>query len=366
MEERAGRIIFLSEELNYSQFMKKHRVSYDDILWAYERVEDVYGKLCCGGSSYQLVTLILVLKNGERKKVEMDSREEAKEALKQLKEHYPRIFTGYPGGARLVLEGLPNTRDLGGYVTGDKKAVIPGRLIRSGALGGMTKQDEALLFGEYQVRTVVDFRTKLEADQSPEPELEGVEFLFCPILDEETAGFTHEDEEKSGDENLSNGFFKHVEKLNGNPQVYIDKLYQSLVLDEQAARQYGVFLNAVADAGEGAILWHCSAGKDRAGVGTALLLSVLGVPRETIIKDFVKTNEYLRPGTEKTVEAIRAVTSNPLTAECAKIMCEVRESYLKGVFEIIDQKFETMEAYVETVLGVSKQQQNRIREKYLI
>lgn len=269
---------------------------------------------------------------------------------------------GNAGGERIVLEGLFNTRDLGGYVTAQGKTIRHRSLIRSGALGEMTSRDRKTLFEDYRIRTVIDFRTRLEASQSPEPEVEGVNFLFCPILDEETAGFTHEDE----DESLDRGFLKHVEIVKENPQAYIDQLYRSLVLDDQAARQYGVFLNAVADAPDGAVLWHCSAGKDRAGVGTALLLSVLGVPRDVILSDFVKTNEFLLPGTMKMVEGILAVNPDPEVAACARVLCEVRDSYLKGVFEIIDQNYDTMESYVETMLGLTKKQQNRIREKYLI
>lgn len=281
-------------------------------------------------------------------------------------------------GSRIPMEGLLNTRDLGGYVTADKKTVIPGRLIRSGALAHMTEADRKVLFEEYKVRTVIDFRTKLEASQSPEPKVKGVEFLFCPILNEETAGFTHEgeegalsdgrqdDEAKAAQEEWEESFLKHVKLLNGNPQSYIDKLYQSLVMNPQAVRQYGLFLNTVADAQEGAVLWHCSAGKDRAGVGTALLLSVLGVPRETVLKDFIKTNEFLRTETDRTVESVRNATGDRGAADCARVLCEVRESYLTGVFEVIDEKFETMERYAEEMLGVTREQQDSIRKKYLI
>lgn len=263
---------------------------------------------------------------------------------------------------RIPLEGLPNTRDLGGYVTKDKKVILPKRLIRSGALADMTANDQEVLFGDYRVRTVVDFRTAMEAKQSPEPKREGVDFLFCPILDEETAGFTHEDETS---EDPLHGFLKHAESLNGNPQEYIDKLYLNLVSNEQAIKEYGTFLNALAEAKEGAVLWHCSAGKDRAGVGTAFVLSVLGVPRETILQDFIKTNHYLSDGTEKMVAKIKEINPEEKLAECAKLLCEVRESYLKGVFRLIDEQYGGIQPYLREVLGLTEESINKIKKRNL-
>ena len=80
------------------------------------------------------------------------------------------------------------------------------------------------------------------------------------------------------------------------------KQYESLVHDEYSIKQYARFLDVLLHQNEGAVLWHCSAGKDRVGVGTALLLCALGVPKKTIYEDFMKNRRlqhYSTPLSEK-------------------------------------------------------------------
>ena len=70
-------------------------------------------------------------------------------------------------------------------------------------------------------------------------------------------------------------------------EEYMAGLYRNLVMDPFSRQQYRKFFGILLDQKEGAVLWHCSAGKDRVGVGTALLLSALGIPRETILADYM-------------------------------------------------------------------------------
>lgn len=266
---------------------------------------------------------------------------------------------------RIILESLLNTRDLGGYRTVDGMAVRPKALIRSGALAGITKKDEEILFAEYGVRTVIDLRTRLEADEKPDPEVDGVTNLFHPILDEELAGFTHENED--GEEfDMLEGFLMHAKSLEGKPEIYIGQLYKNLVLSERAMNRYGRFIDLVLEAGDGAVLWHCSAGKDRAGMASALLLTALGVDRQTVLEDFVKSNEYLRPETERMMALVRTRTQDQVLEKCAETLCQVHESYLENAFGLIDQTFGGMETYLKEQLGVGEEKRKRLREKFLV
>ena len=75
-------------------------------------------------------------------------------------------------GQRIVLEGVPNARDLGGYLTEDGRVIKTHKLIRSGALWNLTKKDQEILIREYEVKTDIDFRSHMEADQKPDPQLQ--------------------------------------------------------------------------------------------------------------------------------------------------------------------------------------------------
>ena len=192
---------------------------------------------------------------------------------------------------RIALSGLHNTRDLGGIETLDGRKILPRRLIRSGALIDATPEDMRILAEDYRLGTIVDFRTATERRQKPDPEIEGVENLFNPILAEETVGITFEDKEEEKD--VMAGILDHASSLGGNPRNYIDRLYEDLITDDHASEYYGRFFDILLKADDRAVLWHCSAGKDRVGIGTALLLTALGVDRDTVIRDFVKTNDFV-------------------------------------------------------------------------
>ncbi|MEG2350224.1 MAG: tyrosine-protein phosphatase [Hungatella sp.] len=266
------------------------------------------------------------------------------------------------GGARIVLEGLPNTRDLGGYRTTEGNVILPKCLIRSGALTDMTVSDQTILFENYKIRTVVDFRTSLEARQKPEPKIAGVNFVFNPILNEEMAGFTHEE---NADADPIASFLKHVEMLEGNPEIYLDKLYEDLVSDPRSMAQYGKFLDLVSEQEDGAILWHCSIGKDRVGIGTALLLSALGVSKEIVWDDFVKTNDYLIPQTKRMLDQIRGQNPDSKLLTCAKVLNEVRRSYIESAYRTIEAQFGTVDHYLVKGLGLTAEKQDKLKQKYL-
>ena len=76
----------------------------------------------------------------------------------------------------------------------DGQRIRPHRLIRSGQLSGMTEKDARGLVEEYQLKTVVDFRTEREKEESPDPIPEGVAYLEIPILDELSVGITRDQE----------------------------------------------------------------------------------------------------------------------------------------------------------------------------
>lgn len=279
-----------------------------------------------------------------------------------------RIETGaYPGG-RILLEGLPNTRDLGGIENMEGKRILPLRLIRSGALFDASAADLERLIREYRLGTVVDFRTSVERSQKPDPEMEGVINIFNPILKEETVGITFGEEEEADGEKKDAlvGMLEHASSLGGKPETYIDKLYEDLVMDDHAAAYYGRFFDILLEADDRAVLWHCTAGKDRVGVGTALLLSALLVDRDTIIRDFVQTNEYVTEGAVRTAEMVREKTGDDKLADCVKVLLTVSEDYIRHAFSAMEAACGTVDIYLEERIGLDKQKREELKRKFLV
>ena len=165
---------------------------------------------------------------------------------------------------------IQNKRDLGGLCTKDGFVIRNGCLIRSAHLFQAEPRD---LEG---ISAVIDLRTPGERKEAPD-QVHGRTFCPIPIFDDLTAGISHEE--------------------GADRQVIPDlaSLYRRL-MPECAASFRKVLLTVMEhDFSAGAILWHCTEGKDRCGMTSALILEALGVDRDTIMADYLKTNEVNLP-----------------------------------------------------------------------
>ncbi len=258
-------------------------------------------------------------------------------------------------GRRILLEGLGNTRDLGGLQTVDGRHIISGRLLRSGALAAATEKDQQILLREYHLKTVVDFRTELERREAPDPVWEGVTNIFHPITSERAMGLTRE---KGGIVDLLD--------LGDKAMGVMLQLYPHLVCDEPTRKQYAEFLRIVLRQEDGAILWHCSAGKDRAGMGTALLLFVFGVPEDVIRKDYMRSNEYLQKENDRIMQMLADThRATAVQINGVRTIFETREVFFDSAVNAIREKYNSMENYFIEGLGLTEEEVNGLRAKYL-
>ncbi len=270
-------------------------------------------------------------------------------------------------GRRIPLTGLSNTRDLGGYQTADKRTILPKKLLRSGTLFNATEEDLRILTEEYKLGTIVDFRTEVERKQKPDPEIAGVVNIFNPILDEETVGVTFE--EKEGEDKDENdaiaSIFNHASDLGGKPTSYLDQVYESLVTNDYAVKGYGRFFDHLLEADDRAVLWHCSAGKDRVGIGTALLLTALGVDRETVIADYMKTNDNVAEDAKEVAAAVLEKYGDAKLAECVSALLTVEKEYILHAFAAMEKRAGSVEAYISEVIGVTPKKQELLKKRFL-
>ena len=160
---------------------------------------------------------------------------------------------------------IQNMRDLGGLRTGDGKKIRPGMLIRSAQLAQAGEGDLK------HIAAVIDLRTPGERQEAPDL-VYGRQYLTIPVFDDVQAGISRE----QGSEER------------GLPDMAF--LYGRLVTD--CADSFREILLAIMqhDFSAGAVLWHCSEGKDRCGITSALILELLGVDRGAILEDYLKTN----------------------------------------------------------------------------
>ncbi len=259
---------------------------------------------------------------------------------------------------KIILNKLQNTRDLGGIHT--KYGSIPEkRLIRSGHLFVADEHDIQLL-SELSLRKIFDFRSTIEMNEKPDPVVPGAEFIHLPIVEDMTGGLSRDEEsDKSAIEMV-------MTKFANDPQaaiLYMIDTYKRLVTDPFSISQYAKFLSEVYMVPDGAVLWHCTAGKDRAGFATVLILEILGTHRDDIMEDYLSTAVHLEP---EIVQLIKMITSLPGMQDAEEAVRElfgVREEYLLTNYKILDENYGGMENYLQNVLHVDI---NAWRKKYYL
>ena len=264
---------------------------------------------------------------------------------------------------RIPLEGLFNTRDLGGFSAADNRRIRPRRLLRSGMLRDMTGQDKETLTYTYGLKNIVDFRTTDEQSESPDPDIPGVQHISNPILESMTAGITHDEE---SDRQLSLGEATISMKERGiDPSAYMRQMYEDIITSEYALKQYRRFFNLLAAQAEGAILWHCSAGKDRVGIGTAMLLYTLGVDIDSIMEDYMMTGTFLQEEIDKIISGLSHRIKDSSALESIRICMGVKEEYLESVFGIMEQTSGSISAFLEEKVGVDPGKRDTLKALYL-
>jgi protein-tyrosine phosphatase len=164
--------------------------------------------------------------------------------------------------------GGRNFRPVAGHPTRDGRRVAPGRIFRSGSIGELPVDDRMRL-GELGVRTVVTLQTTQE-----------VELLGHPLS--HLAGGLDWEHIPIGDR-----WFQAGGALSdGLPSM--GEFYVKMVSDH--APDWARFLRLFGQKERYGLVYHCTAGRDRTGVATALLLEMLGVPREVIVEDYLISN----------------------------------------------------------------------------
>lgn len=258
----------------------------------------------------------------------------------------------------IELEGANNVRDMGGYETKDGRTVVWGKVFRADDLSGLTPEDERV-FEELDVQTIVDFRgaDEVEKDGSA-PVPDTIEVVNIPVLDESTQALA---EALTGV--MRGGDPAVVEEMlgGGQAQQIKDESFVAQIDQPEAMAGYGQTLELIAEA-PGALSYHCTAGKDRTGMMSAVLLGVLGVPDEVIIEDFVLSNEYLADHYSKTYAFLE---EQGVDVELIRPLTEQSASNIQPVLDVVNNEYGGWDAFATEALGVSPQTLDALRSSLL-
>lgn len=264
-----------------------------------------------------------------------------------------------PPERHVALDGQPNFRDVGGYETTDGRSLKWGEVYRSGELPRLSKGDVAKLDG-LGIDTVVSFLTEKEIEaRGPDRLPEGVEEQPLPM----EAG-------NMGDlaavvsEARKTGDFSEV------PADINPDLHRRLMVEAQ--EHYAALLRKIADPANRPLVYHCSHGVHRTGTATAILLSALGVPWETVREDYLLSNTYRWEEIEHRLTQLRdlyAETNDIPPEEVDTTNMDafyiLQGAYIDAALEQAVADYGSMEAYIRDGLGMTDEEVEQLRTQLL-
>ncbi|MDL2249588.1 tyrosine-protein phosphatase [Lachnospiraceae bacterium OttesenSCG-928-J05] len=255
---------------------------------------------------------------------------------------------------RIPLQKVYNTRDLGGITTQDGGRIRHKQLYRSGQLYFLGHDDKELLTGDYNLRDIIDFRTEKERRERPDPALNLVRATPLEIIKDETLGITHDQESD-----------KKLVSAAQDAHESMTNLYKEIITSDYSATKYSEFLHLLAKPSNGAYLWHCSAGKDRVGIGTAILLYTLGVSLDDIMEDYLATSDFLQPEVEHMIKSAQDMNAGDDTIEAMRVFMGVDEEYLAAALHTMLDLEGSIDNYLERRLKLDAHTKSALRTLYL-
>lgn len=218
----------------------------------------------------------------------------------------------------IKLSGAKNIRDLGGIPV-EGGVVMPKKLLRGSHLASITDEDSNILVFEYNLKTVIDLRTLAEKEEVPDVRMSGVEYLEMPIFDSSLPGISHES--KQDIDNIPNlqKLYKYV--MNSECVNYLAEIIRKIVLEDNG----------------GSYLYHCTEGKDRTGMVSAILLLLLGADRKVIVDDYLYTNTINKKKAKKYYFLVKYIKLNKTAADNVYNVFLAKEEYINEIFAAIDE-----------------------------
>jgi protein-tyrosine phosphatase len=253
----------------------------------------------------------------------------------------------------VMLPGAVNLRDFGGYETTDGRVVRRRRLYRSGSLTRLTPAAQRAFLDELRVHTICDLRRPEERAEEPTPfPFDRPRRVEIPIDPGSAIALRSELKQHSVPVEQRIAFMVAInaELARSHQQDY--------------ARMFEALLDV--DSDDGGFLVHCAAGKDRTGFACALILHALGVAEQTVIEDYLLTNQvldfegYILPHLQA-----RLGPDVPIERDELMALAGVRPEYLGAAYRAIEEEFDHVEHYLERAVGLDAAAREILRTRFL-
>ena len=259
-------------------------------------------------------------------------------------------------GAEIKFEGASNFRELGGYRAADGRHVKYGLLYRGGNLDMLTSDADRAKLASLGLREILDLRSAGESAMHPEPAVPGAHYQrVCGMRN---ADGTEMDFSGQGIERLRQEK-EAFERSVGHPVhdfYWFSAMYAEMPFHNPA---YHALFDLL-EHRRVPVLFHCSCGKDRTGIGAMLILLALGVSRADALADYMLTNTYRRAIIDK------FLADKPADQRELLLPVEgVSEPMGAGAMDAILKRYPSYEAYFADEFGLTPERLAALRDFYL-
>ncbi len=239
----------------------------------------------------------------------------------------------------IPMEGGRNFRDVGGYRTSDGRVVKWKALYRSGSMANLTPEAISR-FSTLGVTSIIDLRSTDERRRDPSNWQQAGQF-----------GYWARDYGMGDMGGMGAYLANPANRTAAAMRTMMANSYRTLPM--QQAASYRELFARLATPHKGAVVVNCTAGKDRTGIATALVLTALGVPYETVRQDFLLSNNA------QGMDTLHKDLSSPMAALPADVVAPligVEGEYLDNAFDQLKKDYGSVEGFLAKELGVGPRQ----------
>ena len=259
-------------------------------------------------------------------------------------------------GQSLGIRSVPNLRDVGGYATADGRVVRTGLVYRSDQLNPISP-DDLKTIAALGLTNDFDLRTAEERSARPDKLPAGITNVWLNVLADADQSSLARLEKLLLEPKQANAVLG-----GGKAEAMFEQAYRDFVSLPSAKTAYRQLYLSLGENDKLPSLFHCTTGKDRTGWAAAALLALLGVPRDKVMEDFLRSNDYILPAYKKTIDAFVAAGGD---AEIMTALLGVKSEYLQASFDEVQSKYGSIELYFSEGLGIDAEGQTALRNLYV-
>ena len=263
---------------------------------------------------------------------------------------------------RIDVKGIRNARDLSQLKCQNGRKIKEKKLIRSSQLNTTKAKHFNNFLKEYNVKLIIDLRSQIEVNEGkPIVYPSTVDYINIPVLNQEFWGITHE---KSMSKILYNNRHLISKDFSGND--YMINMYRSIVFDEGSQNRFKTFFNILLDKKiDGAILYHCHGGKDRTGIATLYILTLLGVSENAILDDYASSDVFNKWYNIKRRIGLKLLFFiSPKFRKLLTSMLYAKREYLESTINSIKKEYGSVREFLRVKIDIDDLKQQKLIELF--